>query len=175
MQSFIHVYYGDGKGKTTAAIGLALRASGCGKKVVIVQFLKDWKCGEIESLALIPNVTVLRGKSSDCVFVHEMSNEQRNETTAIHNDNFIKALKLQSDGMCDMLILDEVIDALNLKLLDFELFDRLLDDKPAGLELVITGHNPSSQILQRADYITEMIKHKHPYDNGITARRGVEF
>ena len=71
MAGLIHIYFGDGKGKTTAALGLAVRAAGCGRKVVIVQFLKDWNCGELESLALLPNVTVLRGKAQGGVFVFE--------------------------------------------------------------------------------------------------------
>ena len=175
MSGLIHVYYGNGKGKTTAALGLALRASGCGKQVVIVQFLKDWSCGELESLALIPNITVLRGKASGGVFIHEMSDDQKEETTAIHNDNLRRALTLHSEDSCDLLILDEAIDALNLGVLDSTLITNLLSSKPESLELIITGHNPSAQLLMHADYVTEMVKHKHPYDEGITARRGIEF
>ena len=175
MSGLVHIYYGGGKGKTTAALGLALRAAGSGKKIVIVQFLKDWLCGELESLSLIPNITVLRGKSSGGVFIHEMTEEQKVKTASIHNDNLKQALTLQSEGMCDLLILDEAIDALNLNVLDHSLMDELLDSKPYGLEIVITGHNPTPELLQRSDYITEMVKHKHPYDAGITARKGIEF
>jgi len=175
MSGLVHIYYGNGKGKTTAALGLALRASGSGKKAVIVQFLKDWSSGELESLALIPNITVLRGKASGGVFIHEMTDEQRAATTLIHNNNLKQALKLQSEGTCDILVLDEVIDAINLNVLDPALINELLDSKPDGLELIITGHNPSASLLQRADYITEMVKHKHPYDEGVTARKGIEF
>ena len=80
-KGFTHFYFGDGKGKTTAALGLAVRAAGCGKSVVIVQFLKDWKCGEISSLALIPNVTVFRGKSPGGDYFHEMNETEK----AAHN------------------------------------------------------------------------------------------
>ena len=174
-KGLIHFYYGDGKGKTTAALGLALRASGCGQNVVIVQFLKDWKCGELSSLALVPNVIVFRGKSSGGVFFHEMSDEEKAATKIIHNENLNKALELHRNGQCDMLILDEAIDAYQLGALDASLFEGLISDKPKSLELVITGHNQDVHLLKHADYVTEMVKHKHPYDEGIKARKGIEF
>ena len=175
MKGLTHIYYGDGKGKTTAALGLALRASGCGKSVVIVQFLKDWKCGELEPMTLIKGITVLRGKAQGGVFFHEMSNEEILETKKIHDENLKKALDISKNGHCDLLILDEVIDAYNLGVLDAALFEGLLNRKPEHLELVITGHNPGSWLLERADYVTEMVKRKHPYDLGITARQGIEY
>ena len=170
-----HIYYGDGKGKTTAALGLALRATGCGKAVVVVQFLKDWNCGELSPLALLPNVTVFRGKASGGIFVRDMSEEQKAETKEIHDDNLRKALELQKNGLCDLLILDEAVDAYNLGLLDSGLFEGLLEHKPDKLELVVTGHEPDARLLERADYVTEMVKRKHPYDLGVAARRGIEF
>ena len=170
-----HVYFGDGKGKTTAALGLALRAAGCGQRVVIVQFLKDWKCGELDSLALLPRVTVFRGKAQGGVFVHEMDDAQKAETKNIHNNNLLCALELQKTGQCDLMVLDEAIDAYNLGLLDNGLFEDLLYHKPDSLELVITGHNPGALFLEQADYVTEMIKRKHPFDSGVAGRRGVEF
>jgi len=175
MKGYTHVYYGDGKGKTTAALGLALRAAGCGRRVVIVQFLKDWKCGELSSLALVPDITVLRGKASGGVFVFEMNDEQKAETKAIHDENLKNALDMQKNGLCDLLILDEAIDAYELGVLDAGMLEDLLDNKPEALELVITGHNPNVRLLERADYITEMAKRRHPYDLGLAARRGIEF
>jgi len=174
-KGLIHIYFGAGKGKTTAALGLALRASGCGKKVIIVQFLKDWKCGELSSLALLPNVTVFRGKASGGVYVHEMNDEEKAATKVIHDENLRKALELQTNGLCDLLVLDEAIDAYQLGVLDAELFEELLLNKPKSLELVITGHKPDSLLLENADYITEMVKLKHPYDEGVAARHGIEF
>ena len=170
-----HVYYGDGKGKTTAALGLALRAAGCGKSVVFIQFLKDWNCGEINALKLVPNVTVLRATLSGATFFHEMTDADKAATRAMHDENLMKALDMQKDGDCDMLVLDEVIDAYNIGAMDASIFESLLNNKPASLELVITGHNPPSWILEHADYVTEMVKRKHPYDNGVLARKGVEF
>ena len=174
MQGLTHIYYGNGKGKTTAALGLALRAAGCGRRVVFVQFLKDWNCGELPSLERL-GITVLRGQAPGGVFAHEMTDEQKAETTAIHNANLKQALKLQEQGECDLLVLDEALDAHSLGLLDSALFEGLLTDKPAELELVITGHKPDQRHLEFADYVTEMVKRRHPYDKGVNARRGVEF
>jgi cob(I)alamin adenosyltransferase len=174
-KGLIHFYYGDGKGKTTAALGLAIRASGCGKNVVFVQFLKDWKCGELSSLAILPNVTVLCSNLLGRTFIHEMSDDEKAVVKAVHDDNLKKALGMRDDGQCDLLILDEAADAYQLGVLDAALFESLLNKKPESLELVITGHTPDSKLLAQADYVTEMIKHKHPYDKGIVARRGIEF
>ena len=171
----IHVYYGYGKGKTTAALGLALRASGCGKRVVIVQFLKDSKSGELNQLALLPNITVLRGKAPGGVFVKDMDDAAKAETRAIHNANLEKALTMQQGGECDLLILDEALDAYQLGLLDEALLSSAVRDKPAAMELVITGHKETDWITDCADYVTEMAKKKHPYDKGIPGRRGIEF
>ena len=170
-----HIYYGDGKGKTTAALGLALRASGCGKSVVIVQFLKNWNCGELDSLALLPGVVVLRGKAGGSSFLPGMSDEEKVATKAIHDENLKKAIVLQGEGRCDLMILDEAVEAYSLGLLDAVLFETLLHNKPEPLELVITGHSADARLLRYADYVTEMVKRRHPYDSGVKARRGIEF
>ena len=91
-KGLIHIYHGDGKGKTTAALGLALRASGCGKRVVFVQFLKDWECGELDQLRLLPNITVLRGASTGGKFTCDMTEEELYAVTLAHKSvicNFI--------------------------------------------------------------------------------------
>ena len=170
-----HVYYGYGKGKTTAALGLALRASGCDKRVVVVQFLKDTKCGELVSLALLPGVTVFRGKSCGKLFVRDMDEAEIEMIRQTHDSNLKTALALQASGECDLLVLDELMDALELGLVDEHAVSGLIKNKPPELELVITGHKPIAWILDAADYVTEMKKIKHPYDRGITGRRGIEF
>ena len=170
-----HIYYGNGKGKTTAALGLAIRAAGCGKAVVIVQFLKDWKCGEFDSLRHIPNITVIRGSDIGGGFVRDMSEKDKLDLAEKYNENLSAALKLQAEGKCEMLILDEALDAYALGVLDQALFEDLLENKPEAVELVITGHMADEKILDYAHYITQMVKHKHPYDDGTQARRGVEF
>ena len=175
MPSLTHIYFGDGKGKTTAALGLALRANGAGKKVVIVQFLKDWQSSELKSLELLPTIKVFRGKSSGSVFIKDMTEEQIAETKKIHDDNLNVALDLHKAGECDVLVLDEAIDAYQLDVLDHGLFEDLINNKPDDLELVITGHKPDRELFQNADYITEMVKRRHPYDKGIQGRKGIEF
>ena len=174
-KGLMHIYYGDGKGKTTAALGLALRAAGCGKNVVIVQFLKSWVCGEHNSLPQLPNVTLFQGKPAIGKFVRDMSDEEKLETKASQDECLKNALKLVDSGKCDLLILDEAIDAQKLCVLDAEKMEELIFNKPYSLELVLTGHNPAARLLEQADYVTEMVKRKHPYDEGINARKGIEF
>ncbi|NMA25791.1 MAG: cob(I)yrinic acid a,c-diamide adenosyltransferase [Clostridiales bacterium] len=174
QKGLIHVYYGYGKGKTTAALGLALRAAGCGKKVVIVQFLKGTDTGELNCLKLLPNVTVLRGTAVNG-FVNDMTPEQLEKTKQMQDSNLMKALDIVSSDGCDLLVLDEALDACQLGLLNAGLFSDFVFNKPEALELVITGHKPDDAIISRADYVTEMVKIKHPYDKGIKARKGVEF
>jgi len=174
-KGLMHVYYGDGKGKTTAALGLAIRAAGCGKNVVVVQFLKNWQCGEHKSFEDLPNITLFCGKPAGGKFVHEMSGTEKHDTKISQDKCLKNALALVKKGQCDVLILDEVIDAHRLGVLGASLFNSLIYHKPDSLELVITGHKPDEKLLERADYVTEMVKRKHPYDEGISARQGIEF
>ena len=169
-----HVYYGYGKGKTTCALGLSVRASGRGYKVVIVQFLKDMLSGELAQFEKLDNIRVIRGTACP-KFVKDMTPEELEETRSIHNGNLREALALVEAGECDMLVLDELLDAIQLDVLDEQLISGIICEKPEKLELVITGHEPVDWVMERADYITEMVKHRHPYDRGITARKGIEL
>ena len=173
-RGLVHLYYGDGKGKTTAALGLALRALGCGRRVVLVQFLKNTPCGELTALACHEGMTVLRGKAGTH-FTFAMTEQERTQTKAIHESNLAQAMALVQSGECNLLILDEVIDALQTGLLDENLLRQTVLKKPDGLELVMTGHYAVDWLVQAADYVTEMKKCKHPFDRGIPARKGVEF
>ncbi|MGI6220273.1 MAG: cob(I)yrinic acid a,c-diamide adenosyltransferase [Coriobacteriales bacterium] len=173
-EGLTHVYYGNGKGKTTSALGMALRASGQGLKVVIVQFLKNAPTGELVQFSGIPNVRVIRGTAGGG-FVRAMSDEQKEKTRKIQNDNLREAIRLVEMGQCDMLVLDEVLDAYQLDMLDGDLLRSIVCNKPEGLELVITGHEPIDWIMDKADYITEMKKWRHPFDKGVEARKGVEM
>lgn len=170
----IHYYYGYGKGKTTAAMGLTLRALGRGWRVMVVQFLKNVPSGEILMLETLPNVTVLRGKAGKG-FTFNMTDDERIETLRIHNHNLTQGVDAVREGACNMLVLDEVGDAINLKLLNPENLLALLENLPEGAEVVMTGHDPTPALTSLAGYITEMTKHRHPYDAGIPARQGVEY
>ena len=172
QRGLIHYYYGGGKGKTTAALGLALRYSGQSGKTVIVQFLKNSHCGELDALQKLDNVTVLRGKSGDG-FTFSMTQQQLEETRRIHQKNLQTAMELVKDG--GLLILDEATDAVRSNTLDEQLLKDAILKKGDKTEIAVTGHTPLEWLIEAADYVTEMKKHKHPFDKGITARKGIEF
>jgi len=174
-RGLIHIYYGDGKGKTTAALGLAFRAAGTGKNVIFAQFLKGRPCGEHSALKDFSNITLLQGIPSGGKFISQMSEAEKAETKKSCDDCLQKATEAAGNKACDVLVLDEVIDALNLKMLTPQLLENLISQKPDSLEIILTGHNPAEELLAHADYITHMKKQKHPYDKGIMARKGIEF
>lgn len=173
-QGLMHVYYGDGKGKSTAAIGLAVRAAGYGRKVIFLQFLKGRPSGELAVFETLPNVLVLRGYGS-AKFSFAMNSEELENARAQQDGHLRQALALDAAGDCDLLILDEAMDAFQLGLLDEALLRQVIFERQPGTELVITGHKPSDWILEASDYVSEMRKHKHPYDRGIKSREGIEF
>ena len=158
----IHVYHGDGKGKTTAAMGLALRMLAAGRRVVVVQFLKDGESGEARLLAEHFGVPVFAGKVSD-KFTWSMTSEELAATCELHDGNLASALAELEGAQEGLLVLDEA------------LVDRALDMSARGVEVAFTGRAPSRKIVEKADYITEMRCEKHPYEQGICAREGVEY
>lgn len=170
----IHLYCGDGKGKTTAAIGLLVRALGNGKRCVLVQFLKGGESGEIAFLQGCPNLTVYRGKQGTSFF-SKMSPEEKEETKKLHMENLEKAINLVETGKCDLLVLDEVCAAFRYGLVEEQTLRSLVQHKPETLELVLTGRNPAEFMVEAADYLTEMQLKKHPFQKGIGARKGIEF
>lgn len=169
----VHLYCGDGKGKTTAAIGLGVRAAGRGLRVILLQFLKGQETGELRTLAKIPGITVVRGKKS-AAFTFQMSEEEKAETRRTQDEALRDCIDRCREGECDLLILDEGVGAYGKGLLDRELLLRFLDSRPAGVEVVLTGRDPAPELLARADYITEMKKVRHPFDKGVPAREGIE-
>ena len=154
----LHLYYGDGKGKTTAAMGLALRALGSGKRVVIVQFLKGGQSGEIPLLEQL-GATVYRGKAGQ-KFVFQMNEAEKAATRALQNKNLAAALAQP----CDM-----------LDMVDKALLQQAVLHRPAGQECVLTALAAPGWMLDAADYLTEMCCRRHPYQKGIAARKGVEY
>jgi len=170
----IHIYYGDGKGKTSAAIGLAIRAVGSGMKVHFVQLLKGNETSELNTLKLIPDITVARC-TEDYGFTFGMNDEDKINITNEHNRILSEAISLADGGSIDMLIIDEFNAAYQYGLLDKELAEKLVLNKPENLELVLTGRNPDQKFIDAADYVSEIKAVKHPFKNGISARRGIEF
>lgn len=173
-KGLIHVYCGDGKGKTTAALGLAIRAAGAGKKVIFLQFMKGNETSELQSLSLLPGILVLRS-DREFGFYAGMTEEQKKELTQIHESLLQQALERIRAGECDVLILDEVTYAWNWELTDRKLLEELVAHKPEALELVLTGRDPAQFFLERADYVTRMQCVRHPYEKKVAARKGIEF
>ena len=172
-QGLVHIYYGDGKGKTTAAFGLAFRCAGWGRRAVIAQFLKSSPCGEVTAAERFPELTVLRNKGIG-KFTFQMNEAEKAATAAECLALFRRAAALAAEEQVRLLVLDEVIDAVR-GFLPMEELCAFLDGRPEGLEVVLTGHSLPEELGRRADYITRMAKEKHPYDRGITARRELEF
>lgn len=168
-RGLIHLYYGEGKGKTTAAMGLALRAIYAGKKVVILQFLKKTATGEIILLERL-GAKIYRGKCGDA-FVSDMTEKEKSETRKLQTENLLSAAAEQAD----VLILDEACAAWQLDMVERSLLQKIVLGKPAEQEIILTGRKPVEWMLEAADYCTEMRCEKHPYQKGIPARKGVEF
>ena len=169
----IHVYYGDGKGKTTAAFGLAFRCAGRGKKVVIAQFLKSAESGEVTAAERFPEITLVRGNGIR-KFTFQMNDAEKAQTARDCAALFQNTVSLARSGDIRMLVLDEVIDACHA-FLPVDEVAGFLDSRPEGLEVVITGHALPAELAARADYISRVEKEKHPYDRGVPARPDIEF
>jgi len=168
----IHLYCGDGKGKTTAAVGLAVRMSGAGKTVLFGQFFKTGGSSELRALEQLPGIKVL---SCDTIpgRYSRLTEEQRQQVTVDYRA-YLEQLLAEAPAY-DLLVLDEAVSACNRGILEEATLLDFLAHKPEDLEVVLTGRDPSAALQQLADYLTEMKKHKHPYDQGVKARRGVEF
>ncbi len=168
----LQIYCGDGKGKTTAALGSALRAAGNGMRVHIVQLLKGAPTSELKSLALIPNISVTRC-DKDYGFTFNMSNEDKKRVIECHSE-LLRDAKKRMDNV-DMLIIDEFFAAYNYGFIDREAADDIVFNRPDSVELILTGRDPDEKFIEAADYVSEIKAVKHPYDRGVTARRGIEF
>ena len=165
----VHLYYGDGKGKTTAAMGLALRALGSGKRVVVLQFLKGGQSGEVPLLEQL-GAKIYRGKAGQ-KFVFQMNDAEKAETRALQNANLAAAMAEPAD----LLVLDEAGSAWELDMVDKALLQQAVLQRPAGQECVLTAHVAPQWMLDAADYVTEMKCLRHPYQKGVAARKGIEY
>ena len=173
MAGLIHIYCGDGKGKTTAAIGLAIRAAGAGRKVLFAQFLKDGSSSELKILRNLENIEVLTCETR-YGFYKNMNEETRERARADYSALFERVVKGVA-GEPGLLVLDEIIPACRYGFVSEERFISFLAQKPEGLEVVLTGRDPSAALLETADYVTEMHKVRHPFDRGVAARSGIEY
>jgi len=170
----LHIYCGDGKGKTTAALGLAVRAAGNGMNVHFVQLMKGAPTSELETLKKIPEITVLRC-DRDYGFTFQMNDEDKAKITSCHNRMLSEAMDSVYQSKTDVLILDEFFSAYNCNLLDREFASRLVFGLHDRTELILTGRDPEPQFIELADYVSEIKAVKHPYQKGISARAGIEY
>lgn len=169
----IHIYTGDGKGKTTAALGLGLRAAGSGFSVCMIQFLKDDPTGELKAIQKLPNFRVFRFQKKTKGFFCNMTDEEK-EIAKVETEKALSfAEKLLENRGCDVLILDEIIVCLSCGLISQERLLTLLQSKNA--EIILTGRNAPESIKNAADYVSEIRAEKHPFDSGCPARQGIEY
>ncbi|MBQ4050085.1 MAG: cob(I)yrinic acid a,c-diamide adenosyltransferase [Oscillospiraceae bacterium] len=173
MKALTHLYYGDGKGKTTASIGLAVRASGQGMRVIFAQFFKTMPTGETSMLEKL-GISVLRAELPKG-FTWSMTEEELGLLRKEHDALLKKAFSCMIPGERTLLVLDEAIDAFAHGYLDKTAALALITGRPEEAELVLTGHSAPEELIALADYITEMKSYRHPYEQGISARRGIEF
>jgi len=175
-RGLIHAYYGDGKGKTTSAIGQGIRAIGHGLKVIMIQFLKNKTTGEITALSqLEPSFKVFRfEKDRDKVFYKLTEKEQKEVIMEV--ENALKfAKKIYETKECDLLILDEILTAVDHDIINEEKLKEFITNKPDKLELIVTGRQITESIKKSVDYITLFTNIKHPSTSGIGEREGIEY
>lgn len=171
-KGLVQVYTGNGKGKTTAAFGQALRAQGAGLKVVVVQFLKEGTSGEVKALReAIPEIAVFSFGTGD--FLLPSSSEEA------HQEQCRKALDMVwetiRNNWTDVLVLDEICTVVKLGVVPEKAVLEILNSKPENMEVILTGRGATKEILEAADLVTEMQEIKHPYNSGQGARKGIEY
>ena len=170
MKGYVHVYTGDGKGKTTAALGLAVRSAGAGLKVYIAQFVKGMKYSELITLQKLSDHITLKQYGRDCF----INGEPLEEDIRAARGGLEDAREIMLSGRYQVIILDEANIATHYNLFSVEDLLALIRIKPDDLELVITGRYADPRIIEAADLVTEMKDIKHYYRNGISARYGIE-
>jgi len=171
-KGLIQVYTGNGKGKTTAALGQALRAAGYGLKTIMIQFMKGSRdCGEIKAAELLHPYLTIQPMGRDCLI-------RRDRPEAIDFEYASKALQLAREHLSkkeyDIVILDEVNVAVDYGLIDVQSLLDLMDKRPDDIELILTGRYAAKEIVEKADLVTEMKEQKHYYQKGVKERRGIE-
>ena len=168
-QGYIHVYTGNGKGKTTAALGLALRAICAGKKVFMGQFIKGMAYSELEAVQWVPRFTIEQF-GRDC-FIRQAPTADDLQIAA---EGLARSQAVLFSGEYDVVILDEINVALYYHLFPEKDVLRLMAEKPSGVELILTGRYAPDSIISKADLVTEMREIKHYYTKGVPARKGIE-
>ncbi|HPY97637.1 MAG TPA: cob(I)yrinic acid a,c-diamide adenosyltransferase [Clostridia bacterium] len=176
MKGLIHVYTGEGKGKTTACTGAAIRAAGSGMTVYFVQFQKGADSGELNILRKTENIEVNR-ICTFTKFYFYMNEQEKALYTKEHREAFnsIKDTVKKDPFKYDMLVLDEILGAVKLGIIAEDSLSDFLKTKPAHLEVLLSGRDASENIINIADYVSDIKCVKHPYNNNIAARKGIEY
>lgn len=167
------IYTGNGKGKTTAALGLVLRAVGYKRKCLIIQFGKAWFTGEIEGVKKLPGVKLIQGGKGFVKILGDKLplSEHKKAASDIYNLLYKEVIS----GNWDVVVADEIIGATVAKLVPLSKVVKLISAKPQEVDLVLTGRNAPAKLIEMADLVTEMKEIKHPYQKGILAKKGVDF
>jgi len=171
-RGYVQVYTGNGKGKTTAALGLALRAAGAGLRVFIIQLMKEYPYSELESLkALADRITIEQSGDDAFVYRNELPSEAHRAKARAALD---RAVAVMASGDYDVVVLDEACVAVYFQLITENDLLAVLDARPERVELVLTGRYCPDAVLERADLVSEMREVKHYYERGVKARKGIE-
>ncbi len=171
-RGLVYIFTGDGKGKTSAALGVVLRALGHGMRVHITYFMKgDYPYGERAILSKLPNVTMASFGSREFINPANIKPEEIEQAKLA----LAAAREAILSGNYDLIVLDEVNIAVAWKLVELDEVVRLIEDKPKNVELILTGRRADTKLVQLADLVTEMLKIKHPYDEGVLARKGIDY
>jgi len=171
-RGLVQIFTGDGKGKTSAAIGAVIRALGHGLSVYVAFFMKgDYPYGERNILSQLPNVTIQGFGTREFIEPANIKPDDKERA----KQGLVAAREAMLSGRYDLVVLDELNLAVAWNLVELEEVLRLIDEKPEGVELILTGRQADSKLVKSADLVTEMLKIKHPYDEGTAAREGVEY
>lgn len=174
MSGLIHIYEGDGKGKTSAGVGLSVRCAGSGQKVLYTQFLKDDKSNELKVLEQIDGIHVVHCEKN-FGFTFNMTPETKEKAKEFYTEHFRRVAKMAVEEGVKLLVLDELIATYNLNMVDQKEVLEFLKNKPEELEVVMTGRDPAGELVELADYVSRIVKVKHPFDQGVPARVGIEM
>lgn len=173
-KGYLHIYCGNGKGKTTAATGLAVRAAGSGMQVLFARFLKNEESAELRILRQIPNIEVL--SAAENFGFYRFQNEAVKARMQIVYGNLWKELVEKArSGRYQMLVIDEFMAADRYGVFPHEDALSFLKERPKELEVILTGRDPAAELMELADYVSEIQKRRHPFDRGVAAREGIEF
>ena len=172
-KGLVYIFTGDGKGKTTAAIGTAVRAAGHGLRVFIAFFAKcdEYFRGEANALSRLPNITLASCRHRDWIDKENIKAEDKE----LAKSTLTAAREAMLNGNYNLIVLDEINIAINYGLVSLNEVIELVNDKPQNVELILTGRYAEPKLVQIADLVTEMLMVKHPYGKGVKARRGIDY